>query len=391
MPQAAPGSGPGSGRAGVPRRRRWRALLAVGLGLAGAGLAAEFGLRFLLFSATARDLGLGWRARHAGLYTPREAGEEYWKLRARLAGEEAARPSRWFDERFGWLRAGIDPATLAHEDEGELRGRRPVLLFGDSYAECVGGDYWGARLEQDELGARYRLLNYGVGGYGIGQILLLLEATLERFADQDPVVVVGILVDDDLDRGDLGLRGHPKPRFVVRDGALELLPIEQRDAQSYLAAHPLEIRSFAWRWLLFGSGLVPRSAALRWIGEEDHVDRKNELGRLLLTRLRDGLEARGHLAFVWLFHARRSLEAPELGWQETFLRGALGELGLPWVSSRPVLRAFLEESGRPIDELFLDSGPGVNHYTPQANEVVFEALRAGLEGRLEGGPIRQAR
>ena len=366
------------------RSRRRKRVVLVSASLLAALLTVEGGLRFLLFSDLARRSGLGWRARNAALYTAREAGEESWRLKALLQGPRAALPSPNYDARFGWLKPTIDAATLAHADEGLLAGRRPVLLFGDSYAECASAPCWQELLQASELSDRFCLLNYGVGGFGLDQMAMLLGPVLDRFAERSPIVVIGILVDDDLDRCDLGLRGFPKPHFTVRDDQLALHPLEHADPQSYLRDHPLGIRSFAWRWLLFGSGLVPRELALAWVGETGHVARKEELNRLLLLAIRDELEARDLTYFFLLFHARRSLEAAgPHGWQEPFLYATFPELGASFVSSKRFLRSFLERTGTPVEHLYLPPGPGMNHYTSLANEVVFEALSDGLKGRFE--------
>lgn len=359
--------------------------LAVCAGLALAALLVEGALRFLLFSDFAHAHGLGWQLRNPSLYAPREAGRENWKLRVPL-GLEDGRRSPDFDARFGWLTSTIDPTTLAHVDEARVGARRPVLLFGDSYAGCVAeaGTCWQDLLEASPLAARYCLLNYGVGGYGLDQVRLLMEPVLARFAQRDPLVVVGILVDDDLDRPYLALRSFPKPWFTLAGSELVLHGLEHEDANAYLRDHPVGIRSYLWRWFLFGSRLVPRRAALRWSDEADHVEAKRALDRRLLEEIERLLAARGMDSFVVLFHARRALEAPgPYSWQEPFLYAAFEELGIPFVSSKRALRAHLARTGLAAEELYLRSGPGINHYTGATIGVVFETLRDGIEGRFE--------
>lgn len=375
--------------AGPTRRARlgrWtRRLLLASTSLALTLLALEGALRFVLFSAFAREHGIGWRWRDAGLYTPREAGRENWKLRVDLGLERRDR-SPSFDARFGWLSDAIDPATLAHVDEARVGARRPLLFFGDSYAQCVAEarPCWQELLEESPLATRFALLNYGVSGFGLDQVRLLLEPVLERFAARDPLVGIGILVDDDLDRCYLPLRSFPKPTFTVEGSALVLHPLEHDSAAAYLRAEPVRIRSYLWRWFLFGSGLVSRRTAVGWTDEAEHVDEKRAINRALLAEIRDLLEARGLDAFFVLFHARRALEAPgPYAWQEPFLYRTFEELGLPFVSSKRVLRAHLARTGQSAEELYIRSGPGLNHYTGATQALVFEALRAGIEGEYE--------
>ncbi len=368
------------------RASRWvKRLLLAGTSLVLTLLVLEGGLRFVLFSDFARARKLGWRWRDAGLYTPREAGRENWKLRVELGLEKTGR-SPAFDARFGWLSDAIEPTTLAHVDEARIGGRRPVLLFGDSYAECVAEAHpcWQELLEQSALGNELCLLNYGVSGYGLDQVRLLLEPVLERFAARNPLVVVGILVDDDLDRGYLPLRSFPKPYFTAEGSGLVLHPLEQESAAAYLQAHPVRIRSYLWRWFLFGSGLVSRRTAVRWTDEAEHVAQKCAVNRGLLEEIRSLLAARGLESFFVLFHARRALEASgPYAWQEPFLYRTFAELRLPFVSSKRVLRAHLARTGLAPEELYIRSGPGLNHYTGATNAVVFAALQAGIAGDFE--------
>lgn len=357
--------------------------MAGGILLAGL-LALEGGLRFVLFSPFARAHGYGWQLRNEALYTAREAGRETWALRAAIHGP--APRSAEFDERFGWLPEDIDRTTLASPDEARLGSRRPLLLYGDSYARCVSeaGLCWGELLERSPLAQRFALVNYGVGGFGLGQIHLLMQATLARFQERDPLVVIGILVDDDLDRSYLPFRSKPKPYFTLEGDELVLHPLEHEDAASWLADNPPAIRSFLWRWVLFGSGLVPRRAALALTMEADHVEEKAALNRRLLAEIQHDLERRGLEHFFVLFHARKALEAPgAYAWQEPFLYRTFEELEIRFVSSKRFLRAHLARTGTGPEALFFAEGPGLNHYTALANEIVFEALRAGIEGRFE--------
>jgi hypothetical protein len=372
----------------MPRSPRLGKRTKVGLVLAASMmlglLTLEGGMRFVLFSETAREHRIGRGLRDAALYTPREAGRETWKLRA-LIEHHPARPAPAAHGRFGWLNTEIDPETLAHPDEALVGSRRPVLLFGDSYAQCLPESRirWQDVMEEDSLAERYRLLNYGVIGYGLDQAHMLMGPVLERFRDRDPIVLVGILVDDDLDRSYLPLRTLPKPYFTLEGGELVLHPVEQSDPLSYLRAHPVRIRSYLWRWLLFGSGLVPPQTALAWTDEADHVAVKEALNRRILVEVQRALQRAGLSHFVVLFHAYRAFETPgPYGWQEPFLHRTLAELRMPFVSSKRFLRARAAEGAEPED-LYLQSGPGRNHYTAEGIRVVFEALREGLEGRFE--------
>jgi len=369
------------------RARRLRLALRLCAAAGVALLLAELALRWVLFSDVARAHKLGWQLRREELYSIYESGREFWQLRTAFGREAGLGAAAEFDARLGWRNRFFDGATLAHVDEPTLGARRPVLLFGDSYARCVEEprDCWEGLLERSELGATHALLNYGVGGYGLDQATLLMQLALPRFRARDPVVVLGILVDDDLDRCYLALRDGPKPYFTLADGALVAHPPETASGAEFLARHPLAIRSYLVRLVAVGGGLVARERVSAWSGEAEHVAEKQALTRALLSTLRDQLTAEGVEFFVLLFHARPALvERGPKQWEEPFLRALLAELGVPHVSARTYLERDLAARGvAPASYYHPEGTLGNNHYTAEANGLVFQAIADGLAGRFE--------
>lgn len=373
-------------------RRPARILLRLGVSLAVGLVLLEVGVRWLLFSEGDLAARLGAPLRQELLWADARNEDDCWKLRVRFGGERALGPHPSFDAELGWRRFDLEPGTCAHPAEGALDGddRRLVLFYGDSFAECATerSACWAALLDRSDLGDRFVLLNFGTGGYGLGQMLLLMRRTLDRYVpggpDTDrPIVVVGILVDDDLDRSILSLRNFPKPRFRLEGGALVLEP-PAPDPAAFLERHPLGIRSYLWRYFLFGSGVVPDR--VRWVltDEEGARDEKRALNRALIEAMQAEVEARGCELFFVLFHGPSSIwtRAPH-SWQEPFLYATLGELGIPFVSSkRALMEAFDRAQDRPHD-YFIHEGKGRNHYDERGNQAVFEALRGGLLGEFE--------
>jgi hypothetical protein len=347
----------------------------------------ELSYRALLFADWTRDWAIARHLRRPELYAD-SRGRDYWKLFTlfRRPGYHRNRMPR--NERLGWLKEKIDPETFAHQDEATLGGRRPVLLFGDSYGGCVrrAERCWEELLEASELSGRYALLNYSGGGYGFDQICLLMQAVLPRFAGRDPVVVVGILVDDDLDRSYLPIRIRSKPYFELDDGRLVLHLASEGDPMRFVEEHPVGIVSYAWRWLLFGSGLFARDRAMAWTGERDHVAVKKAINARLLADTQAELERLGFEHFFLLFHGEGAAKnGGPLDWQEVFLYEELARHGISFVSSKRYLRAHLRATGAPASSLFFQDEPGKGHYTDEANALVFEAFRDGLAGRFESG------
>jgi lysophospholipase L1-like esterase len=107
-------------------------------------------------------------------------------------------------------------------------GERPILAVGDSFTfgEEVGdGDTWPAQLQQ--LIGR-RVLNGGVSGYGLDQIVLHAE---QLTAVHRPSVVVVSFIADDIRRAEMRrLWGYDKPWFAIEHDRLVLkgVPVPHR-------------------------------------------------------------------------------------------------------------------------------------------------------------------
>lgn len=108
-----------------------------------------------------------------------------------------------------------------------------IALVGDSYtfAEDVGfEDSWGHHLEQ-ELGADFEVLNFGVGGYGIDQAYLRYEKEVRKW---NPTVVILGFPSSNVER--TMILYHPlssewwdfpfsKPRFIFKEGQLQTINV----------------------------------------------------------------------------------------------------------------------------------------------------------------------
>lgn len=350
-----------------PRGRRIALVATAVLGVTLLG--AELGLRALLFSDAPAVRKRAWRLRQPHLYADPHTDVEHWKLAWVLGHGAATRPAVP-DPLLGWSSSSFD-AEGRHAGVSPDDPRRPVLLFGDSFAACTtpAVDCFQGLLAESDLGDELVLVNYGVGGYGLDQIYLLLREALPHWAARDPVVVVALFVDDDLDRARFAFRDWPKPRFRLEGEELVLEPPAAPDNAAWLAEHPLRIRSYLYRWI---------ARALADPGPARTTDGAHErLCEALLRGIRDELAARGLDAFFLLFVGERALE---LGcWSETFLRRELAALGLPFQEARADLEADALATGRERGDYFVERGPDAGHYDALGNEVAFRALRRGLE------------
>ena len=363
-----------------PRRSRVVLLLAL---LAGALLLAEIGLRQVIFSQTPSVRSLAWRVRSEGNFTDELVDDDFWKLRwlFRPAGQEQAYYPH--HEVLGWTSGAFDPETFEHRDEGKLRGRRPVLLFGDSFAHCVTefGTCWQDLLERSPLSDRFRLLNYGVRGYGFDQSVLLMSSVLARFAGQEPVVILSVMVDDDLDRSALTLRDWPKPHFsLTEDGGLKLDGPVPEGMDEVVSRNPPAIRSYLWRYLIWGSSWVPDTLAEPFRGRSARVAATQELNRRLIDRATGELEASGVDGFFLLFHAARFAPEKEHAWQERFMIEELAARGAPMKLTRPLLSAAAWAADRTLESYYIPLGNDADHLNVGGNQVTFEAIERGLQG-----------
>jgi len=337
----------------------------------------------MLFGPAAPDAAT--RLRDASLYADPWSDEVFWRLTQRFHGD----PGPLSDERYhpllGWRTRNFDGVTYEHKSAGRLDGRRPVLLYGDSFAHCVTpeSDCFEGLMERSPLGASHQILNYGVHAYGLDQIYLLMRESIERWADQGPVVVIGIYVDDDLDRTVLRYRGWPKPRLLLGSTGLELETEPVPSQAEYSAAHPDPVVSYLWRWFLYGNRWMPSSVRDRLTGEHARRHEKQRLAREILRACKQELDGRGIEWFVLLFHGRRRLK--DMGpsdWREETLLRILREERIPHVSSKPALQRHALANERDFAWYFGTQGSARGHYLPAANQVVFRVLVDGLQGRF---------
>ena len=322
--------------------------------------------------------------------------ELYHRLSARWGdpSRDAIRDDLWKavgHPDLGWVSGSIDPETLAHGDERELNGRRPILLYGDSFARGVGArsTRFQGLCERSDLAEDHAILNYGLGGYGTDQTYLLLRSTVERYRAKDPIVVYSFLLDDDLDRAPLGYKSGVRPRLQpTLDGGVERVDERCCAAEEYFERHPLPRSGYAWR-LLCQWPHWPEPWRVRFSGEQARVERVHQLNRHVFTALKRELDQLGVEWFVLIFHGEKSATEMDL-WapHEAFVLETLEELGIPYVSSRRDLCRTAMETGGDLQagmqRLFIPKGQsGGGHYTPLGHVAAFETLRRGIQGLFQ--------
>ena len=373
------------------RRRPVRPLRIGGIVLVSL-VVVELLVRWLLFVPTRPLPGfvlpaVAW-ARRPGLWADSQSDDLYWALLQRWTPRDVRidRAPR-FDAHLGWSSTKFNPPSYWHTAEEGLADRRPVLLYGGTFALCntLARDCFQGLMRRSGLDPDMFLLNYGVDGYGVDQSFLLLQRSIGLYAERDPLIVFGILVDDELDRSLLTFRRYSKPRLAATpSGALPDIPAEET-YQDWLAARGPVVGSFLWHGLLHQFPLMPEGLAKLLRGEPGLIEKKKTLVRSILGGVRTEAESRSLEYFVVLFHGHRSIYQGPWGWQEPFLTSLLDELGIPWVSVRGDMHQAALKHDLALADMFDNTeGPGMGYYTALGNEAAFAAIQRGVRGEFDG-------
>ncbi len=120
-------------------------------------------------------------------------------------------------------------------------GVKRIAVFGDSFTfgeEVSDNETYLAYLAQRYPGAE--ILNFGVRGYGYGQMLQYLK---EEGVKYRPDVVVLAFNKLDLSRDPLDFRDAPKPRFSLHDGQVQTGNLPVPRAGEVMAAEPYRLKT----------------------------------------------------------------------------------------------------------------------------------------------------
>jgi hypothetical protein len=318
------------------------------------------------------------RLRQPGRFADPDYDDDFWKLAFLFGTGGQGQRVGGYHSVFGWAPPMTDgnPLGLISAEPYRVEDLGPPILFyGDSF---VGGATpWPDRLPQvlDRLLPDYSVLNYGVAGYGVGQIHLRLTHTVGLF--EQPVVLIGILTAD-LDRSILSFRSGQKPVYRL-DGdslVLENLPILP-DTRDYVDQHPPAVTSYLGRFLLFRvRGVLPASWFTRLAGYQAKDAEKLTLNARLIRAMRDEMKALGVPLFGVTFYSISEFEAES--WRAPYLRETFADLGIPFFDTKDFLLRHMSATGETLADLYYqDNG----HLNVRGNAIIAEALRDWLRDR----------
>ncbi len=346
---------------------------------------AEFIYRQLLFSNIKVFSGL----RNPGFYSDYLNEDNYWKLYYMFGGD--FKPPENPHPLLGWI-GNFDRTTLKHEEREQAGLRRPVLLFGDSYAACIGNvSCFQDILNHDSLFSKdHFLLNYGVGGYGVDQIYLLLKNVVGMY--DDPFYIFS-LMNYDLDRTPMSFRIGQKPVFEIQNDSLILknIPVNN-NADLYLKENPPDISSYLYRRFLYSDLNLLGDSINKKLKKWDYYnDQKRILNDKILSSAVAELRNKRHDFMFVVFHYivpgedEFSVENTS-NWRDVLMRDFLDQNDIPYIWSKDVIMKDPAYNGSNYD-LYMQADNG--HPTTYLNRLISDEIKQKVlrNERLRNGDV----
>lgn len=375
----------GQAARGPSMRQRW---LAVGLALLLGPLLAEIGLRWLLFGTGELAQSIGAGLRKPALFARAKADDRLWILRNLMDPELLERYEQGLelDPHFGWRNEWLVPPDYEHPLLDLIEDRAPVPFYGASFVRST----LSAGLHLRPLGAKYALLPYGVGGFGMGQALAVARRTLPAFEGRAPLVLLGVQLEADPHRALLGFRAAAKPRAALdAEGKLVLEPFDAAHTREHVTHHPLGIRSYVLAWLFGPASPLPGVRDAQNQRLERDLDRAARVNEAIVIEFDRHAEAIGGELGVLLFHEPNALN-PGLSendqrLEHDFVR-FLEEHEVRYVNTRRLLEREIA-AGNGLEKFYepFETAAGL-HPSLEGYSLFLE----GIETLLEGGTDRAA-
>lgn len=333
---------------------------------------AEIGLRIVLFS----DVNAFKELKNPDLYADSYSEDVYWELRCYLSKEPCTpkKPHPY----LGWvIEHSVDRNNFKHKNADYINNRRPVLLYGDSFARCVATCFQDI-LNNDEVFSKdHYLLNYGMDGYGADQIYLLFKKSVDHY--KNPLVIISLMTLD-LDRSILSFRDGQKPHFSVENGTLKLAENSiYPDPRTFLSENKPRIISYVYRRILFSKftkKYMPNQYISYLKNEDYYRNKKIQVNEKIILEILKELRSR-KLNYVFLiFHPSYTPESGDLyfennaDWRDSFLRRILDENNVPYIWSNDIIKQNKVDN-RSRSDFFLKDG----HPTTYLNKILAERIK----------------
>jgi hypothetical protein len=279
------------------------------------------------------------------------ADDEMHRLMLRLKFGRQAEEAPTFDPMLGWTarpRTRENPLGIVHDAPYTLddaRTWKAMLFFGDSFtAGRADANTIPSQLERRLPG--WKVLNFGVPGYGLDQMYLSLRSVIDDF--DHPHVIVGIFYND-LDRLVFEVQASVKPWFEIQDGALveRGAPISS-DTVTWPSSYPPRARLYTVR---AARGVLDKLFATPWMSENyfwlhpsetaGRRDEKKALTGALVRAIKAECSQRRLGLSIVLFPYREHLI--QEGWYEGFMLELLRQEGIEYLDLEGPLRRRMKE------------------------------------------------
>ena len=327
----------------------------------------EFIFRKILFS----DNDAYKNLRKPGDYADSEWDANYWKLAQIWGVTKPPKPN----PLIGW---GYEfwQKSLLHPDIEHLGKRRPVLIYGDSFANCIDStqcfeDY----LNNDSSFAKNNyLINYGTGGYGVDQIYTLMKNSHRHY--KNGFVVFSFLTFD-MDRTGLSFREGQKPLYSYdKNGELILDSSKfNPDPGKYLEQNPPRIKSYLWKKFLYGKmNFLSASFTQSFKGELQQREILKKLNTTLIHEAAKELrESKTDFVFL-IFQGFNDFTMPEKdNWRIQLVKGILEEEKIPFIWAKDLIKDnYKPEDPKDLDRFLI---PGDGHPTSYFNKIIAEEIK----------------
>lgn len=332
----------------------------------------EISLRILLFGNISflNDIPILAKQRDPSLYADSNSEDDFFNLAFNLnrKSNQGSCKRRKIHPLLGKI-GNFSPDDYLHNNTKFISSRRPILLYGDSFAHGAGNEaFYQDILNTDkEFSQNHYLLNYGVGGYGLDQTYLLFNKSVDLY--DNPFVVISLMTED-LDRSSLTHFAGPKPNFKIINNKLVLERPLIPDPHNCFLKYPTQINSYIYRRILHSRTaklLLPNQFISFLKGESHYMQKKITINEKIILQIIKELKAK-KLDYIFLiFHHGGNLYEDD--WRDSFLKQILTENKISYIWSKKIILEHDEEINAP---LFI---PGDGHPATAYNKLIAEEIK----------------
>jgi hypothetical protein len=297
--------------------------------------------------------------------------ENYWKL-AQIW--KITKPAK-SHQLLGWNHRGWRK-TLFHGEVPNIGKKRPVLLYGDSFAQCIDpATCFESYLNSDtEFVSNYYFINYGTGAYGVDQIYTMFRYTFMHY--KDPIVIFSFLTDD-LVRSGLTFRECQKPVYTIqKNGSLQLDTTRYIPSNiAYLKKYPPSITSYLYRKFLYSNAnFLPRKITKWLTGETSNRKKIMKLNEKLITDAVKLLRQSKTDFFFLIFQEKQDYLINEKdNWRVNFIRNTLDKNQIKYIWAEDLIKDKVNLKDTAALSKYHIKNDG--HPTGEFNRLVAEAIK----------------